>query len=251
MAQSASKVYSSVQSFADVLKHAAPKPPDAASREEKKNYAERFSRHAATWIANKLRPHFPSIVPDEAGSRQEAPARTAKGFKKLDIGYSTPELGLALGVSIKSLGFPDPRTKRFTKNYSRNDNELRAEATDYHLRQPYSVLVGVLFLPLRSCEDCVAARGKEERVSSFGAAVKFFRTRTGRKTPQDSIELFERFYLGLFDEGSGLVRFFDVNTPPPRDRRPADIETMSEEQLIQEIIGAYNERNDPPFQWAE
>ena len=34
-----------------------------------------------------------------------------------------------------------------------NPNELRAEATDYHQRQPYTVLIGVLFLPVDSCDD--------------------------------------------------------------------------------------------------
>src|SRR5262245_27500507 len=83
----------------------------------------------------------------QMGRAQNRGARTAKGFKKLDVNYSTPELGLALGVSIKTINYRDPETKRYTKNYSRVDNELRAEAMDYHQRQPFAVLVGLLFLP--------------------------------------------------------------------------------------------------------
>jgi hypothetical protein len=74
-------------------------------------------------------------------------------MKKLDVNYSTPQLGLALGVSLESINCRDASTERYTKNYSRNDNELRAEATDYHQRQPYAVLAGVLFLPFDSCDD--------------------------------------------------------------------------------------------------
>jgi hypothetical protein len=92
-------------------------------------------------LANALRPSFP-ILPDEFGKKQESKARTSKGYKKLDINYSTTELGLGLGVFVKTLNFKDPKSQRYTKNYSRIDNELRAEASDYHERQPYAVRNG-------------------------------------------------------------------------------------------------------------
>lgn len=112
---------------------------------DKKNYAERLSRALAQRFANALRPHFEGILPDSSGKGQESKARSAKGYKKLDVNYSTPELGLGLGVSIKTINFVDPKSKRYTKNYTRVDAELRAEATDYHDRQPYSVMVAVIF----------------------------------------------------------------------------------------------------------
>jgi hypothetical protein len=89
-----------LRTVADVLQAAEPRPGGS-----KKNYAERFSRHMATCFANGLRLHFPGILPTEMGQKQEALARSAKGFKKLDVGYSTVQLGLALGVSIKSIHF--------------------------------------------------------------------------------------------------------------------------------------------------
>src|SRR5579871_4525203 len=110
------------------------------TREEKKNYAERLSRLLATKIASILRDDFPGITPHEDGTRQDSKARTAKGYKKLDINYSTPQLGLGLGVSVKTINFRDPENPRYTKNYTRVDNELRAEASDYHERQPYAVM---------------------------------------------------------------------------------------------------------------
>lgn len=58
---------------------------------DKKNYAERLSRLLAQCIADALRPKFGGILPDEKGQRQESRARTAKGFKKLDVGkYALP-----------------------------------------------------------------------------------------------------------------------------------------------------------------
>ena len=242
----------------DALEAAGERPPINARSTAKKNYAERFSRAMALCIANRLRVSFPEVKPDEDGRGHESLARTAKGFKKLDVNYSTPELGLALGVSVKSINFPDwsekkQRQGRFTKNYSRNDNELRAEATDYHQRQPYSVLVAVLFLPEASYHDTglPTKKGEERGVSSFGAAVKFFRPRSARRTPRNDVDLFERFYIGVYNEETGDTCFFDVMQPPPRSRPLRPEECSSFDDFVQGVINAYNERNNPPFRWAE
>jgi hypothetical protein len=90
-------------SIGDALRKAGQRPAEAAERGEKKNYAERLSRQLAQLLADRLRPWFAGIFPDETGRGQESPARTAKGFKKLDVNYSTTELGLGLGVSIKTV----------------------------------------------------------------------------------------------------------------------------------------------------
>lgn len=237
---------------------AGARPSVNAKSTAKKNYAERFSRAVAQCVANRLREIFPGTKPDAEGGGQESLARTAKGFKKLDVNYSTAELGLALGVSVKSVNFPDwsdekQRVGRFTKNYSRNDNELRAEATDYHQRQPYSVLAGILFLPEAAYRDAAlpARKGEEGGVSSFGASVKFFRPRAGRRTPRDDVDLFERFFIGVYNDETGETCFFDVMNPPPRSRELRPEECASFDELIQEIIKTYNERNNPPFQWAQ
>jgi hypothetical protein len=231
------------------LKSAEPRPAASAGRADKKNYAERLSRNIAQAIANSLRSEFPGITPDESGKRQETPARTSKGFKKLDVNYSTPELGLALGVSIKTLNFLDAKTGRYTKNYSRIDNELRAEATDYHQRQPYSFLVAILFLPIDSSDD-----GTSAHPSSFGAALRFFRARANRMTPHDDVNLFELFFIAGYDPDPNAdleVRFIDVLKPPPRARRPRLDETISMAELVERITREYNERNDPEFVWAQ
>lgn len=237
-----------IRTIRDVLERVEserPRPGPEAPQGEKKNYAESFSRHMATCIASGLRERFPGITPGEDGGGQEKRAPTAKGFKKLDVNWSTTELGLALGVSIKSINFPDGATKRFTKNYSRNDNELRAEATDYHRRQPYAVMVGVLFLPFTAADD-----GSEKQPSSFGAAVKYFRSRAGRRTPHDDVELFERFFIALYAD-DGRACFFDVETAPPKSRRPTDAECLDFDGFLAEVRRTYDARNDPPFEWAE
>lgn len=243
-----------MESIRDALE-AAGLRSEATSATAKKNYAERFSRALATCFANALRPHFAGISPDPSGKKQEMPARTAKGFKKLDVNYSTVDLGLALGVSVKTLNFRDAASARYTKNYTRIDAELRAEATDYHQRQPYSVLVGVLFLPVDACDDAGKAKKAElKNVSSLGEAVRRFRYRAGRETPRDDVDLFERFFIGLYEPDgpeAGATRFLDVMAPPPRARRLRPDEGLSFDEVIAAIVATYNERNDPPFTWAE
>lgn len=234
-------------SIKESLKKAGKRCPDG-SRAEKKNYAERFSRALSQQFANMLRSSFPGILPTKSGKGQESQARTAKGYKKLDVNYSTPALGLGLGVSIKTLNYVDGKSARYTKNYTRIDNELRAEANDYHERQPYSVLVAVVFLPVDSCDD--GAGGP----SSFGQAVKVFRTRAKREKASDLSELMEKVYIGAYvpdGENAGDVWFFDVENAPPKNGQPKNEQRLNLSQLITNIQYVYDARNNPPFEWAQ
>jgi len=214
---------------------------------QKKNYAEILSRELAQRFADQLRSEFPGILPDPTGRGQESRARTSKGFKKLDVNYSTVELGLGLGVSIKTINFRDAGTKRYTKNYTRADGELRAEASDYHERQPYAVMVAVIFLPADSSED-----GAGNGVSSFGGAVQSFRSRGGRRSHEDPAMLFERVFIGLYEtdaERFGEVGFFDVMNPPPKRGRPREM--LGLDGVVDEIVATYDARNKPTFVWAD
>lgn len=47
----------------------------------------------------------------------------------------------------------------------------------------------------------------------------------------------------------GDIGFFDVMQAPPRRGRPRS--TLGFRQLINEIIETYDNRNNPPFQWAD
>ncbi|MCC6174761.1 MAG: hypothetical protein IT305_05605 [Chloroflexi bacterium] len=236
----------------DAFRIAAPRPVNDAPREPKQQYAQRLSNALAVWAANWLRnAGFSGVTPDAQGRRQEAPARTARGVKKLDVNYSTPELGLALGISIKTLNFRDAGSRRYTKNYVRIDGELRAEGADYHQRQPYAVLIAILFLPIDSCDDGGSGRSEERDVSSFGQAVRKFRYRGGRDDPRDDLDLMEGFFIGLYEPETGETSFFDVSKPPPRNRRPRPEEVLSSEELFQAISNIYAARNMPPFHWAQ
>ena len=233
----------------DALREAKEAYPAIESRKDKKNFAERFSRNLALVFANRLRKRFPGVLPDAAGRQQESRARSSHGYKKLDVNYSTLELGLGLGISIKTINARDAKSKRYTKNYSRADNEFRAEAMDYHVRQPYAVLVGVLLLPLDACMDG-GPEADDGGVSSFGAAVRFFRRRAPRGEPTSPPDRFERFFIGLYDDSGGSTRFVDVSVAPPRRGRPADDRSLDLEGVLNEVVAEFDRRNDPPFEWA-
>lgn len=216
-------------------------PNGRARRTSPKRFRRRWRRNSLTRYAAAFRKSF--LTRRGANTRV---ARTSKGYKRLDVNYSTAKLGLALGVSIKTLNFRDAGSDRYTKNYTRIDNELRAEADDYHERQPYSVLVAVIFLPADACDD-----GRRGNPSSFGHAVKTFRFRARRERASDSPSLFEAIYIGFYEPSGpnrGEVRFFNVELAPPRTGRPDPSKLISFSELVRNIEQIYDRRN-PPFRF--
>jgi hypothetical protein len=243
-----------IRDLTAALRYAEPRPALAA-KGGKGPYGARLSRALAQMVADGLRKDFKGILPSKDGKGHESRARTAKGFKQLDVNYSTAELGLGLGVSLKTINYMDQTSKRFTKNYTRADNELRAEAIDYHQRQPYAVLVGILFLPLEACDDATVGKNDEAGVSSFGAAIRHFRHRAGRVSPDDPIDQFEGFFVATYgwqEPHVGLLRFYDVERHRvPKNRRPHEDETLDFSGTLARIREIYDARNIPSFEWAE
>ena len=263
--------YPTVDSFAEALRQSEPKPDEAAGkRADKKNYAERFSNKLAVLVADKLRAtgDFPGVLPNSDGSGRETGAATgaSKKLKKTDVRYSTFDTGLELLVSIKTYSFRDPRKDtagnvvlgRYTKNVVRNDHELRAEAMDHHERHPFAVLAGLFFLPIRACDD-----GATDK-SSFAHAIMTFRPRAGRILPTDPQQLFERLFVGLYDQdladGEPQLWFFDVMDKPPRRGRPSRAEPavgearrglLTLDEMIAEVVKTYGIRNRRYIEWAD
>jgi hypothetical protein len=218
------------------------KPEPAAGAGPKKNYAERFSRALAQLVGDRVRAHFPKarVTPWADGSGQEYIVGGALDRKKTDVGVWDDAAGLILGASIKTYSFRDwiPAkgvVGRYSKNVKRNDMELRDEADVLHRRQPYAVLFALFFLPEDACWDGVTGH------SSFAQAVFTLRKRAGRARPDSArYDLFERVFIGLYDE-HGHVRFFDVLQAPPRNQPPRD--TISLDELVAEMVQEVALRN--------
>lgn len=256
------------------LDAAEPKPPSTGEREDKKNYAQRLSNQLAIVLANALRVKYPAITPTADGRQQESRVGVDNGMKRLDVKVTDPTLGLLLNVSVKTYSFQDyGRSKklgRWTKNIVRNDHELRSEAMVLHQRQPYSVLVAVLFEPFATCDDGNATSKSDVNKSSFAHHVATLSKRSGRgKRPvygtaerawvdfgaeDPRYELFERVFIGLYEtdgENRGAVRFFDVERPPPRNGRPPERDTLSMEEFVSEVDQEVRRRNRLAPTWAE
>ncbi len=241
-----------IRTLKDVLDAAAPRPPDIAASpadrhrlaEEKRTYATRFADKMAICIANGLRERFAGVLPDEAGRGVESPAQSVRGPKKLDVNYSTPQLGLGFGISLKSVHFREKAYRGYIHNMKRNDEELRTEASGYHQRQPYAVMIAVVFLPYESCEDA-----SSRHPSSFGSWVKYLRPLAQRRAAHDDIARYERVFVGLYDRGGEKMEFFDVETAPPRRGRPRSL--LNYMEFLDEIEKTYLRRNASEFEWAD
>ena len=49
----------------------------------------------------------------------------------------------------------------------------------------------------------------------------------------------------------GEVVFFDVLDKPPKRGAPASPPGLSFKQFVQQVVGIYDARNKPPFEWAD
>jgi hypothetical protein len=242
--------------IARVLEAAAPRPTIEDKQGDKIKYAVRFADAMAAEMAADLHPFFPDV---SATTKRDAGA--ASGKKQLDVNFSTPSSGLALGVSLKSVHLRDVGSgHKYGHNKKRNTEELLVEVTGYHRRQPYAVLVGVLFLPFDSCTD-----GRKGNPSSFGSWVRHLRPHVGRVEPEDDIGLFEKLYIALYEPDGSDLRFFDVETDPPKNSKPRatgplfgddpedwrPLRSISYDEFLGAMHGEYRKRNPVTFKWAD
>lgn len=202
-----------------------------------------FGRRFGQAIADGLNPAF-----DDKVISGETPSASAEGEKRVDVSYSTPQRGLGLMVSLKSVhrGERENGTERFTHNMKRNDEELRVEATALHLRQPYAVLVAVVVLPFSACHDSWKTPGQDKPKSSFARWVERLWTLKGRTEPEDPPDRFESVFFALYDQDSLELGFYEVGgaAPCPRERRP---QVLSFAQFLEHVKAAYYRRNERDF----
>jgi hypothetical protein len=214
----------------------------AAAADKKKKFkkdltfAIAFAKHMGIHVAEALEPDFPQIISGEK------PSRAVGGMKRVDVKYATPEAGLGLAMSFKSVHFGerDSGDSRFVHNKKRNDEELRVEATGHHLRQPYAVMVAVVFLPLESCHD-----GKKS--SSFADWVEYLWPLKGRQEPEDPPDRYELVFLGLYARDGSELGFYEVGgtVPCPRKGRPREL--LSFADFLARVRKAYDVRNGRDF----
>lgn len=226
--------------LAAVLKASEPRPTREDEVGEKNKYAVRFADEMAATMAGHLSPRLKGVT-----ATTKRTAGSVRGKKQLDINFSTPQVGLALGISLKSVHLRDVGgAERYTHNMKRNEEELRIEATGYHKRQPYAVMIGVLFLPFDSCDD-----GKKNNPSSFGSWVRHLRPYAGRTEPDEDADRFERIYIALYEPDGTELSFFDVERAPPKNGRPRV--TLPYSDFLAQVYDVYLARNKAAFEWDQ
>jgi hypothetical protein len=202
-------------------------------------FAISFSKHVGAEIARELTV-VDTIFRDTRSG--ETPSEAVRGPKRLDLSYSTRERGLGLAMSFKSVhrGEKQNGDIDFIHNLKRNDEELRVESTDHHLRQPYAVLVAVVFLPFEACEDL-------QPTSSFGAWVQYLWPLKGRDEPEDPPDLFELVFVALYARDASELGFYEVGgtVECPRHGRPRRLLTVRE--FLLRVRTVYNKRNGRDF----
>lgn len=193
----------------DALRNALPRPADDATREDKKNYAERLSNEVARFVAYRLRElGAKGAVPDEIGGRER---RFAGGIgdKKVDVSVASMEHGLILSIGIKSINFPDGKTKNYNKNLTNRRGDLLAEATTLHQRFPYAVVGGLFLFDAGADRD-----GTPRRLSTFRTAHQLFSAFSSRPTRSDAVEQYEALGVVLYSGVEPFAfRYFDAGDP--------------------------------------
>lgn len=187
------------------LRSAGDKPADNASAPTKKAYSEKISNVSALAIAEELRlrglndarPAPPGELDMSGAERRMA---GGIGAKKVDVTWATPEAGLLLGISIKTINFRDKKTRNFQKNLTNRRGDMLFEAVTLHRRFPYAVLGGLFFLDQGAAED-----ETDRRRSTFLNAHSRFRLFTGRDDPGGRDEQYERLYIVLLDASSSYA----------------------------------------------
>jgi hypothetical protein len=67
------------------------------------NFAIAFAKHMGDEVAGALGPDLPGIISGEK------PSRAVRGMKRVDVKYATPEAGLGLALSFKSVHFGEEK----------------------------------------------------------------------------------------------------------------------------------------------
>lgn len=215
------------------------KPPDSASRPDKKHYSELVSERSAQAMAEELRQRgLKGSRPGPPGEfdKSGAERRMAGGVgaKKVDVTWATEESGLLLGISIKTINFRDRRTGNFQKNLVNRRGDMLMEAVTLHRWFPYAVLGGLFFLDKEAAND-----GTNRRRSTFLNTHNRMQLFTGRDDPAGRDEQFEGLYVLLLDASpsSVSVKAYEAGNPKTE---------ISLEKIIDKLVSLIAKRN-PDF----
>ncbi len=220
----------------DALEPTRPNPFDKGEWTRlKRQYSDDLSRVFSREMESSLQSHFPNTA---SGEGTGVNAASAEGIKSVDVTFTIEGLFLGMGISTKVVGLPE-EGHGYTHNYKRVSEEWTLETVNLHRYMPYSIVVGMLFLPVEAMRDRVDR-------TSLSAAVTKFRGFQGRELVTDPVETMEKVYIGLFsrtEPSPGWVRFVGADVELGDRESPAPEQLLTFEQVKEELVGLFKSRN--------
>jgi hypothetical protein len=220
------------------IKHAGSRPSLDASRADKKHYSELVSKEFALAVASELRGRGLKEVAPRLSSKksQGGEKRIAGGLgdKKVDVTYATERAGLVLAISIKTISFPDSKTRNYQKNLQNRKADLAFEVTTLHKRFPYAVIGGLFFLYEDAASDNVA----QARISTFERAHQIFKIFNRRAGHRNEESKFEYLSVGLYGSDPPSYKLFEAGNPQ---------RAISMDSFLNELLTLVAERNPEQF----
>jgi hypothetical protein len=220
------------------LAHALSKispPTGKLSTAKKRQYSDDLSRVFSEALEKSMRTHFPKT---SSGQGTGTNAASATGIKSVDVAFNIEGLFLGLGLSVKVVGLPEGE-RGYTHNFKRVSEEWTLETVNLHRYMPYSIIIGMLFLP----EDCMTDRKQK---TSLSTALEHLQPFRGRRDHNDDADQMEEVYIGVYKPSGkkkGDVFFISAEHDlAPRALPPAAM-TESFEQLKTGLVVRFRERN--------
>lgn len=211
-------------------------PPAVPKTGEKRQYSDDLSRVFSQALEKSMRTHFPHTF---SGGGTGIPAASAQGIKSIDVAFNIEGLFLGLGISVKTVGLPEAG-HGYVHNLKRVSEEWALETINYHRYMPFSIIVGMFFIPFDAATD----RSKR---SSLARSVAHFAPSSGRRDHREYDELMEKIYIGLYQPRPralyGTVRFIDVVEDIPTTGLPPRAALKTFEDVKDELVALFKGRN--------
>jgi hypothetical protein len=160
------------------------------------------------------------------------------GDKTVDVTYATERAGLVLAISIKTISFPDSKTRNYQKHLQNRKADLAFEVTTLHKRFPYAVVGGLFFLYKDAANDDIG----RARISTFQRAhqvFKIFNRRTGHRYEEAK---FEYLSVGLYGSDPPSYELFEAGDSQ---------QMISLDSFLDELLALVAGRNPEQFVFQE
>jgi hypothetical protein len=214
------------------------RPSSSTDRAGKKRYSEQVSNAMALTVAAELAKRgLKGVMPcDSARGLKGGERRIAGGLgdKKVDVTCATERSGLILAVSIKTISFPDEKTRNYQKNLQNRKADMVFEVTTLHKRFPYAVIGGLFFLYEDAREDNVG----RARISTFDRAHQVFKVFNHRLNQRNEESKFEYLAIGLYHSTPSRFLLFEAGEPTKK---------ISFDEFVSTLLTKVAERNPEDY----